>query len=127
MDYARAMLTQVEGNRGERRFRDHIYEQAKNKWEGAAKDHNDLRESKANLVRGGVKGLGDLDSIIDTARQIAGEALAELKRAKEEVDKLEEVERNTKACASAAFDAVPRSSCSPIEYAILHTDFVTLV
>lgn len=129
LNYARLMITQVEGARGERRYRSDLFDKQRTKWERAARDHSDLCESKADLIRRGVQpyALGEINAIIESASQIEEKEAAALRRAEEDVDQLEEVEREAMACAMAAFNAVPRSSCCPIEYANLHGDIAAFI
>ena len=129
LNYARLMITQVEGARGERRYRSDLFDKQRTKWERAAKDHSDLCESKANLIRRGVQpyALGEINAMIECTSQIAENEAAALRRAEEDVDQTEEVEREAMAQAMAAFNAVPRSSCSPIDYANLHADIAAFI
>ena len=129
MDYARLMITQVEGARGERRYRSDLFDKQRTKWERAARDYNDLCESRADLIRRGVQpyALGEINAMIECTSQIAEKEAAALRRAEEDVDQLEEVEREAMAQAMAAFNAVPRSSCSPIDYANLHADIAAFI
>ena len=132
MDYARLMITQVGEARGERRYRNQLFVQQRTKWERAAKAHSDLCESRADLIRRGVQPYapqsgGEINAIIESASQIEEKEAAALRRAEEDVDQLEEVEREAMAQAKAAFNAVPRSSCSPIDYANLHADIAAFI
>ena len=129
MDYARLMITQVEGARGERGYRSDLFDKQRTKWERAARDYNDLCESRADLIRRGVQpyALGEINAMIECTSQIAEKEAAALRRAEEDVDQLEEVEREAMAQAMAAFNAVPRSSCSPIDYANLHADIAAFI
>ena len=129
MDYARLMITQVEGARGELRYRSHLFDQQRTKWERAARDYNNLCESRADLIRRGVQpyALGEINAMIECTSQIAEKEAAALRRAEEDVDQLEEVEREAMAQAMAAFNAVQRSSCSPIDYANLHADIAAFI
>ena len=129
LNYARLMITQVEGARGERRYRSDLFDKQRTKWERAARDYNDLCESRADLIRRGVQpyALGEINAMIECTSQIAEKEAAALRRAEEDVDQLEEVEREAMAQAKAAFNAVPRSSCSPIDYANLHADIAAFI
>ena len=93
----------------------------------AAKDHSDLCESKANLIRRGVQpyALGEINAMIECTSQIAENEAAALRRAEEDVDQTEEVEREAMAQAMAAFNAVPRSSC--IEYEELQAEIAAFI
>ena len=73
MDYTRLMITQVKGARGERRYRSHLFDQQKIKWERAAKDHSDLCDSRAKLIQRGVQlyALGEIDTMIECTYEIA--------------------------------------------------------
>ena len=129
LNYARLMITQVEGARGERRYRSDLFDKQRTKWERAARDYNDLCESRAELIRRGAQPytLGEINEIIECTSQIAEKEGAALRRAEEDVDQTEEVEREAMAQAKAAFNAVPRSSCSPIDYANLHADIAAFI
>ena len=129
LNYARLMITQVGEARGERRYRNQLFVQQRTKWERAAKAHSDLCENRADLIRRGVQpyALGEINEIIESASQIEEKEAAALRRAEEDVDQTEEVEREAMAQAKAAFNAVPRSSCSPIDYANLHADIAAFI